>query len=221
MSVAIDLIPEGCRLALGRRARVHRWAMAYLAGAAMVGLGYASAVAGDVANRRERDELARQVREKWERNEEAKAVLAQIKDLEGTIARYERLAWPVRASEVVAAIGSRTPESVTLTALTLTPRTETTRTPPKPGEAKRGKAKVESVTRTLMAIELEGLAPDDMQLALFVSGLESYPMFRAVVLDFARSREVDGVPARGFRVTCEIDLSTGYTFVREEAGVSP
>jgi len=210
MSVQIDLIPHSCRVALGRRARIRRWVGLYALGIAAVVGACISTATTEARHARERDALQRQVQRKWEQNEEAQRIWKQIQELEATIARYERLAWPVRVTDVIAAIGEQLPESLALTSLTLTPRQEST-------AGARGKArdkeKKPEPPRTIMAIEIEGMAPTDLALSQFVSGIEEHPMFRSVVLDFARSRQVDGIDARGFRVTCEVDLSARYTFV--------
>lgn len=210
MSVQIDLIPQSCRVALGRRARIRRWIGVYALGIGGVVAACISTAATESNRAKERDALQRDVRMKWEQNEEAQRVWKQIQELEGTIARYERLAWPVRITDVIAVIGEQLPQSLALTSLTLTPRQESVSV--SRGRA-RDKTKKPELPRTLMAIEIEGVAPTDLALSQFVSGIEAHPMFRSVVLDFARSRQVDGVDARGFRVTCEVDLSARYTFV--------
>lgn len=208
MSVQIDLIPMSCRVALGRRARVRRWIGVYALGIGAVIAAGVSTAATESSHARERDALQREVRLKWEQNEEAQRIWKQIQDLEATIARYERLAWPLRVTDVIAAIGEQLPKSLSLTSLTLTPRTETLGRGPRAKEKKP-----EQQSRTLLAIEIEGVAPSDLTLSQFVSGIEAHPVFRSVVLDFARSRQVDGVDARMFRVTCEVDLSARYKFV--------
>lgn len=221
MSVQIDLMPDSCRAALGRRARVRSWVAAYLAAIGIVAAAYAIVAAGDGARSDERSRLERQVRLQWERNEEAQAIWAQIRELDATIARHERLAWPVSVGDIIAVVGAELPESTTLTALTVTPRQERLKAAAKPrGERPATgtrSTRTPDQVRTMLAIELEGVAPDDMELSRFVSGLESSPLFQDVVLDFARSRVVDEVEARGFRVTFSVDMSAQYTFVEENA----
>lgn len=212
MSVQIDLIPASCRIALGRRARIRRWIGVYMIGVGLVVAAYVSTAAGESKLERERNGLRRDVQLKWERNEEAQAIWKQIQDLEGTIARYERLAWPVRVTDVIAAIGEQLPKPVSLTSLTLTPRQETVVSASRSRSNAREK-RADQQTKTLLAIEIEGVSPNDVTLSHFVSGIEAHPLFRSVVLDFARSRVIDGVDARSFRVTCEVDLSARYTFV--------
>ncbi len=216
MSGQIDLIPASCRAALGRRARVRGWIGAYSGVVLALGAAFMVVRAGEPRLEAERQRLDNEVQQKWLRNAEVQELVGRINELSGHIARYDRLAWPVRVSDVIAALGEQIPESLTLTSLTLTPRHEggrVTRSKPRPG----AKATEEPVTKSVLAVEIEGIAPDDFALALLVSGIEAHPLFKAVALDFARSRVVDGREARGFRVTCEIDLSVQYAFIEPRA----
>jgi len=211
MSAQIDLIPASCRAALGRRARVRGWIFAYGGLLLVLVASFMVVRAGEPRLAAEKHRLENQVQQNWLRNAEVQQLVGRINELSGRIARYDRLAWPVRISDVIAALGEQIPEALTLTSLTLTPRQEggrVVRSKPKPG----AKPAEEPVTRSVLAVEIEGLAPDDFALALFVSGIEAHPLFKAVTLDYARSRVVDGREARGFRVTCEIDLSVQYAF---------
>lgn len=216
MSVQIDLMPAICRQSLGRRARVRKWVFAYVVAVLIVGAGYASVVAGDSGRRNERALLEREVRTKWERNEEAQAILTEIKNLEATIARHQRLAWPIHTSNVIAVIGSKMPESVTLTCLTVTPKQERVRAVNRGKLDRSGKTQSGEPPKVTLAIEIEGVAHDDNQLSHLVMGLEESQLFTNVALDFARSRDVDGVDARAFRVTCGVDMSLPYEFVSAE-----
>ena len=144
----------------------------------------------------------------WLRDEEAQALVAEVRDLESTITRYNRLAWPVRVSDAIAALSPLVPESTTLRALTLTPKGE---------KSRRGRSKDEPA-RSVLAIEIEGIAPTDIEVARFVSGLDAHPLFAGVSMAFARSVDVDGTPGREFRVHCEIDLTRRYRFVEAPDG---
>jgi hypothetical protein len=203
-----DLMPESCRTVFNRRRRVRRWIVAYTMAGLMVGTTIAGLMASNASKQRERDALAAQVEVHWMRNEEARSLLDEIRDLESSIARFNRLAWPVRVSDAIGVIESIVPPSTTLTSLTLIPREET----PRPaGKRRKGEAAPE--TKTYLAIEIEGLAIDDLDVAEAVRSLEQHRMFSGVNLDFARSRDVGGIDARAFRLSCEIDLSKRYRFV--------
>jgi len=212
MSGQIDLIPASCRAALGRRARVRGWICAYSGAVLVLGAAFMVVRAGEPRLAVEKSRLEAEVQQKWLQNAEVQRLVGSINELSGHIARYDRLAWPVRISDVIAALGEQIPDSLTLTSLTLTPRHEggrVVRSKPKPG----AKATEEPAARSVLAVEIEGIAPDDFALALFVSGIEAHPLFKSVALDYARSRVVDGRESRGFRVTSEIDLSVQYAFI--------
>lgn len=201
----IDLMPESCRLSLGRRTAVRRWAVIYLGALTLVAGSYFAVRAQAAPRERERADLARQVQENLDRNEEIQRLRKEKSEIESAMRRYDLLAWPVRVSDVIGVLGAEMPGSVTLTSMTLTPRRETQRGP--------GRSRRSEESKTYLSVEVEGISPSDLDLAGFVSGLDAHDLFDKVALDYARSREVDGVPARGFRLTCEIDLSRRFEFV--------
>jgi len=203
----LDLLPQSCREAFLKRRARRRWIVAYVGVLALVVVGHsgASMVFDRVDTRR--DALREKVEDRLYQNEEASALLAEIRELEGRLTRYNDLAWPVRMSEVIGSIGGVTPEGATLTALTLSPRTDRVRIP-----AQNGKPASERVEHRLM-VEMQGVAVDDLTVARVVSGLDESPLFASVSVDFTRQRNIDGVDAREFRLQAEIDLDTRYTFV--------
>lgn len=208
MSLFVDFTPAEFRAAMRRRAQIRVWIGAYVGAVLVLGGAYVAVTAGGAQRRAERDQLAAQLTQEWERNKEAQRLLKEIRQVEAAITRYDRLASPVRASDVVGTIGALLPDSVTLTGLTLTPRTD--RTPPPP--PKPGAKKTEAVVRSFLAIELEGIAPGDGDLAGLVSALERSELFDAVSMDYARSLDADGTPARSFRVSARVDLSQRFQF---------
>lgn len=212
MSVTWDLLPNRCRSIFARRRARRWWTRAYVIGVTAAlsasGLMYLH-VRGLEARRAT---LAVRVEEHWNRNEEAKRLRAEIRELEGTITRYQRLAWPVRVTDAVRVLAPLVPEESTLTALTIVPREE--RVDGSGQTVRRGSRGQGGVqTRTILALEIEGIALTDDEVARFVRGVEANPLFSSVALDFARSRDVDGVEAREFRVTCQIDMSRRVLFV--------
>lgn len=216
-----DMLPRSCRELVLKRSRIRRWIMAYGVVLGVVATGYVLLNVGRDGQVQYRDDLRAQVRMNWDRNEEAQRLFKEIQDLSNAIARYNRLAWPIRVSDTIAIIEPLVPESATLTSLTLAPRTQRIR-----GTSGRdGKRQPDEVLHFL-ALEIEGIAIDDMAVARIVSGLDEHPIFASVTLDFARSIVVDGTPGREFRINCEIDLGQRYAFVGsgtdyEAAEVSP
>lgn len=215
MSRYADLMPMSCRLTLGRREHIRRWTVIYC-GALAVLLGGAWLLYDAQESRRaRRDALAQQARERWERNEEAQRLLKETRELEDAISRYTRLAWPVRVCDAIDAIGTVLPADCALTTLAVTPREENRR-----GRSARSEGG-ESGPRSVLVIEMEGIAPGDADAAAFVSGLADHRLFSRVALEYARGTKVRGLDARAFRVSCEVNLSERFVFTdaegREEA----
>ena len=226
MTLTWDLMPERCRSIFARRRARRMWMRAYVIGGTMA-LTAAAAMQLRIRSLEiERGELAVQVEEHWNRNEEAKLLREEIKELEATITRYQRLAWPVRVTDAIGVLAPLVPAEATLTSLTVVPKQEKMQEEAPREDAKQGKQarrRGPVPTRTILAIEIEGIAKSDADVARFVQGVESTSLFSAVGLDFARSRDVDGIEAREFRVTCQIDMSRRVVFVDPEQaeGVIP
>ncbi|MFM9956546.1 MAG: hypothetical protein ACKVZJ_00585 [Phycisphaerales bacterium] len=209
----IDLIPASFRAGQRARRRVRTWASAYLGVATIIGGAYFVVSAGRSQALVERDVLASQLALEWERNKEAQRLLGEIHAVEAAITRYDRLAAPVSASDVVGTLGGLLPKSVSLTALTLTPRSEKVLSKPAANAgAAVSAAKPQSVTLSYLVVEMEGIAPSDSDLAQLVSALEGCGLFGTVGMDFARSATIDGTPGRAFRVSARVDFQRHYTF---------
>ena len=199
----VDLMPASCRETLGRRRRVRVWVGVYGCVMLLVGAMYWGAVSGQGTLQMEVVELRAERDERLLRNEEAQALLGEIRELEGVIRRYNKLAWPIRVTEVVDVLGTLTPDAVTLRSMAMTPREL----------RKRGTKAGEEDLETLLIVEIEGVGPSDTEVAVMVSGMEAHPLFESVSLDFTRTAEVDERSIREFRVTGVIDLRARYEFV--------
>ncbi len=209
---SIDLMPASCRTAFERRAVIQRWVGLFLVTSVGLAALHVGGWAGQSAMRAELDALAEQARQRWRTNTRAQELLAERDEHEGTITRYNRLAWPIDVSEVVAAIGAELPDTASLSRMVLAPGDG------RRGRLKRGKGDEE---RSLIEIELEGIAPSDVVAAGFVESLDEHPLFRAVQLEYARSADVDGTEARRFRVLAAVDLDARYRFVDAGEGGGP
>jgi len=203
----IDLMPQKCREVLGRRVWIRRWALGYAVTAGMLAMlvWHAGATKQESVITRDRVDAVRTIR--WEQNVEAQALQAEISVLEHRIERHNKLAWPVRVSEVIDTIGSVLPEEVSLLTMTFTQREE------RVGTRGKKRSKGEETQRSILVLVLEGVCENDTPVASLVSGLQSVALFRSVVLDYARNIEIQTLTARSFSVTCEIDLSARYQFV--------
>jgi Tfp pilus assembly protein PilN len=215
----VDLVPSSFRAAGRARRRARMWVSAYALTAAGITTGYFVVSAGHAHATATRDELARQLQQEWDRNKEAQRLLSEIHAVEEAVTRYDRLAAPVRTVDVVGTLGGLLPRNITLTALTMAPRSEKiTIKPPQPapgtppGTVPGPPAKPTSRTMNYLAVEIEGVAPSDSDLASLVSALEGCDLFVNVGMDFARSTSVDGTPARSFRVSARVDFGRHYAF---------
>jgi len=199
----IDLMPRSCREAIIRRVWTRRWVGIYLVVLLSMIAMHWGLTSRHEARRSTLAGMTLQVEENLRRNKERTKLLKEIEQTQTMIDRYNRVAWPVRISEVVGSVARSMPESVSLSSFAVTPRRI---------NAARGKKNTED--QIFLVVELEGIAPDDMELARFVSGLESHGLFQKVTLDFARSATVREVGARAFRMSAEIDLQKSYSFAQ-------
>lgn len=216
MSRPIDLMPTVCRDALNRRLMIRRWTLVYvLTATALFGTHWFMSLANR-SRVEKRDALALKMKITWSRNEVVNRLLAEISEVEATVTRYNRLAWPVRATEAIDAIAAVTPANVTLTDLSITPREEksTSRSASRDKSHKPAPSTAApEAPRPIMVIEMEGVASDDAAVASFVSGVDGHALFSRVTLDFTRAKPLGGREVRNFRVTSEVDLSLRYQFV--------
>jgi hypothetical protein len=185
----------------------------------LIAAGAAAFRTSGISLEHERTVLAAQVKAKWDANQEVQRLLTEIDSVETTITRYNRLAWPVRVTQAVDAVGAAMPKGITLTSMLVTPREQKDTSAPTPAEraaraaATKSGNKLEDAKKFALVVELEGVARADKDVAQFVSDLDANPLFARVSLDYTRAGEVDDFDAREFRMTCEIDLSARFAFV--------
>lgn len=215
MNQCVDLMPASCREWLGRRLRVRRWTLAYMVTICAMAAAYAWIGAGESGRRAEMSRLSGELKQRWMRDEQVQGLLREIQQVETMVTRYNRLAWPVRVTEAIDAVGASIPGAASLTSMQITPREEQARVPVK----KTGNEKpLDAGPRTFMVLEMEGVARTDQDVAVLVSGLEKRGLFSRVALDYTRALSVDGTDSREFRLTCEVDLSLRYAVVTAEGG---
>jgi hypothetical protein len=120
---------------------------------------------------------------------------------------YNKAAFPLDMSAILATVIHKLTPSVTLDQIDLNAGTrQGARTPRSKGAA----AKDEPAPPRVLNGELSGFAATDQHIAELVSRLRSTPPFRDVSLDFSRTRDVRGVSAREFRLSFRIDLDATY-----------
>jgi len=138
--------------------------------------------------------------------------------------RYERLAFPLQVSDVLASVVNLLPDSVTLDEVNLDAGARVIgRGPRSQGVASTAVGAGADDPPRLLIGEVSGFAADDQQIAELVSALETTPPFENVSLDFSRSRRVNDRDAREFRLSFRIDLDDTYhvTHMDDRVPLSP
>jgi len=170
-----------------------------------------TAVISMTQQRRQRnvDYLMSQVQLDADQQRQAVKLHHDIDHYSTVVARYQRLAWPVTIGEVISLIGDETPTNITLTSISVTPRARS-------GQTQRRRQPAAGIDYAVMYVEIAGIAPGDMDVASFVSGLQDRPLFSSIVVDYVRKAKMGEYSAREFGLTCEINLKTRYVRVDEE-----
>jgi len=205
----IDLMPEECRIRLGHRSWVRRWAAGYAAAVVVLGLLVIGTEIREQAKRSSAAALQKQVDFSVEQRHKAELLTAKIAALDAALEQHDALALPVPVVVALRALGACTPETVTLTSLSMIPRIVRERSAI-PGQKS-------SEDRWLL-FELRGVAPSDTDLAQLLAALESSPLFSTASVDFTTQTTVRGAVAREFGVTCQIELEREFVF---EKGGTP
>lgn len=140
---------------------------------------------------------------------------AQAEELQSYVEEYERAALPVDVSSVIATVSSLMPASVVLDSLRTTvieqvQAKSASETLQDRVKRSRGEETTRREVRRILEGELIGTAWKDSDFAHFLERLAEHPLFMTVQLDYDRSRDMEGVPYREFRVRFEIDLDVRY-----------
>lgn len=140
-----------------------------------------------------------------------------LADLQKFTEVYQKTAYPLNLSAILATIVHKLPPSVTLDQISLNAGTrQTARTP----RSKSLASKDEPAPPRILTGDVSGFAASDQYIADLVSRLKGTPPFREVSLDFSRTRNVRNRSAREFRMSFRIDLDAAYT-VGSQAADSP
>lgn len=198
----IDLTPESCREGLRRRRRLQLWISSYIVTCAVL-IAVIAVLSLTTQRAQQRvDYLLQQVQLDADQQRQARALGAEISHYESLIARHDRLAWPIRIGDIIRSVGQVAPDTITLTAISVTPRATGDRRSRRSGGA--------GAAYDVMYVEIAGIAPDDLDVASFVAGLQSHALFSTITVDYARKAQIGHASAREFGVTCEIDLDAVY-----------
>ncbi|MEM1381888.1 MAG: PilN domain-containing protein, partial [Pseudomonadota bacterium] len=125
---------------------------------------------------------------------------------------------PLTYHQVVAALGHALPEGIAVTELSMMsvrPKPEPVAVEESSGRTRKKKSEENVYEPHLIGIELQGLAPDDLAVALLVSTLDEHPMFERVTLRSSEGVNTRGLIAREFSLTATIDLDREFRWISD------
>lgn len=125
---------------------------------------------------------------------------------------------PVTYSQVLASLGHVLPEGIAVTELSMM----SVRPKPEPLADKNPAGRKKTASDQdgvrephLIGIELQGLAPDDLSVALLVSALDEHPMFGRVTMRSSEGLNTQGLMAREFSLTATVDLDREFRWTSD------
>jgi len=121
----------------------------------------------------------------------------------------------VEISAVMATVVNALPASVTLEQIDIDAGTRAGGRSPRARTTSEKKA---AAPPRILTCEISGFASSDGHIAELVNRLEATPPFRNVNLDFTRTRKVNDLDAREFRLSFKIDLNGRYEVVCVDDG---
>ena len=128
---------------------------------------------------------------------------------------YREIARPITFGQMVATIGALTPEPVFL--VTVKAKTEeSTRRRVIPGGGENGRDKTVVDKFQTIHVELEGVAPSNVEIANYIGQLAGNGLFRNVKMEFSREGEIENALTREFRISMEVPLDRPYIFEATE-----
>jgi Tfp pilus assembly protein PilN len=138
---------------------------------------------------------------------EAVSVRRALDETRAFIELYDKVAYPLPVSAILATLINSLPDSVTLDQLDLDAGVRTVSV--RSARSRGADTKTEPSQRVLRC-EVSGFAATDEHIAQLVSTLEQTAPFRHVNLDFSRTKRVNEHDAREFRLSFKIDLAAAY-----------
>jgi len=124
---------------------------------------------------------------------------------------YREIARPLTHGQMISTLAALTPESVFLSGVNGETRIEERRRViPAGGENGRDKTVIDRVETIF--VDLEGVAPSNVEIANYIGRLAGSNLFRNVKMEFSRSGEIDDALTREFRISMEVPLDRPYIF---------
>lgn len=216
----INFLPQSYRARLHARIRhVRQVGLVVVVTLAMAAY-WAYGLTGGMMLRRAAEGAEDQLANALSRESQVLVLREQKKTLAEARGIQRELRVPIRYFEVLNVLGTLVPEPVALRELVF----DNKRPAPKPFVAASDPTKNRpqpafTVAKTekkaepdVMNITIEGLAPDDLSVAELIAGMSSTALFSDVKLRSSRFTETQGVAARQFRISAQIDLGRDYVF---------
>ncbi len=222
----IDFLPPSYHQERARRGLAHRrWVLIVLTALTLTGWA--------VARHKQSSELAWRTTalETQARTTQQKRSEMEKLHVEREALLYQRkvqrqVGQPVAVSQAIATLGRQLPDSAGLTGIRVTAH----RPPPKelssPDDDKtKRKAKKkpdagDALPPNYLAIEVQGLAPDDITVADLVNTMSEYPLFERVTMNFSRVDTLGELVGRRFQISAEVPLDRRYIPTATSAGVT-
>lgn len=197
---SIDLLPESIRERNRAAARAARTVAVIVAVVAVVGAVSLQARVSRTNAVRSLTVVQRHADQVLKSEAQAARLRTQLRGMDEWEARYRALAYPVDASAIIATVTARMPKGTSLDRLDLDAGAR------RQQRTARSRGPAGERTPRTITVELSGFAPSDAEVASFIKSLKEVQAFRAVSLDFSRTRLVRETPAREFRLSFRVPL---------------
>lgn len=199
----VDFLPEKCRIRQLRRHRRTRYvsllaalALAVLAGWAVLAQQTSSLAAKAQA-------IEHQLKSLRAKQLEVNRLAAQRRQLIAQVKRQHQLGMAVRDAQIITALANHMPATISLTDVSMRYHTGAAAANGSHHPGQRG-------VKPTLAINIQGIAPDDMTVADFVSTLTRDPLFSKVTMRFSRPTTRGSVLGREFELTMSVDLTRQF-----------
>lgn len=216
MTQQIDFLPESYHRARQCRNRLIRQVV--LIGC-IAGCLFAATV-GMKAHSRSQSRTAERLEDTVRSERAALGVIAELnherKQLLKSFDLKRELEPPVTYTQVLASLGHVLPEGVAITELSMVsirPKPEPAVDVKSSGRKQKNKDKEVAQEPNLIEIQLHGLSPDDLTVAMLVSALDEHPMFSRVTMRSSQGVNTQGLMAREFSLTATVDLDREFRWV--------
>jgi Tfp pilus assembly protein PilN len=211
----IDFTPQWYRTAQARRRIAARQGLVVLL--------FAAAVAGFV-NRtwQERDSFAayhKSLEVEIASTQRQVTEVAKLQKLRQDLTRklqiHRELHQPITYSQITGTLASIMPEAVAMRSIEIRndESTTTVNVPAREGDAASGKTSSRgsrTVTRPIIALDVEGVAPSDVEIANFIGAAAGHGLFDGVKMVFSRQAVRGDIVVREFRISMEVPLDCRF-----------